>query len=202
VRARDGAGNVDPTPASRTWTVETAPPDTPPDTSPPDTAIVLGTSGTVASSAASFSFSSTEFGSTFECRLDASEWAACSSPHAYAGLADGPHSFEVRATDAARNTDPDPASQSWTIDTTAPDTTIVSGPPAETTSPSATFSFISSESGSTFECRLDNGAWSSCISPKSYSGIGPGNHTFQVHARDSLGNADPTPASHTWKRKR
>jgi hypothetical protein len=163
---------------------------------------VSGPSGAVDAATASFSFSTNESGAVFQCRLDGAAWDACTSPRAYTGLADGAHGFEVRAVDAAGNVDPTPATRSWTVDTTAPDTTITSGPPAETTSTSATFSFISSEAGSAFDCRLDNGEWSSCISPKSYSGIRPGNHTFQVRARDSLGNTDPTPASHTWRRKK
>ena len=35
-------------------------------------------------------------------------------------LADGAHTFEVRATDSAQNTDPTPASRAFTVDTSAP----------------------------------------------------------------------------------
>jgi hypothetical protein len=195
VRAGDALGHVDPTPSAHTWTIVDGPP---PDTSPPDTAIVLGTSGTVASSAASFSFSSTEFGSTFECRLDAGAWADCSSPHAYSGLADGPHGFEVRAIDPAGNTDPEPASQTWTIDTAAPETTVDSGPSGPTPTASATLSFSSPESGASFECRLDGGAWAGCSSPRSYSSLAEGSHDFEVRALDAVGNADSTPAVRSW----
>jgi hypothetical protein len=199
VRATDALGHVDPTPAAEAWTIESGPP---PDTTPPATTIVLGTSGTVASDAASFSFSSSELGSTFECRLDGGAWAACSSPRAYSGLPDGSHTFEVRATDAAGNVDPDPAAQTWTADTTGPDTTITSGPSSETTSSSAVFWFMSPESSSAFDCRLDNDEWASCTSPKSYSSIKNGMHMFQVRARDALGNVDPTPATVSWKVKK
>lgn len=83
---------------------------------PPDTTITSGPSGTVNTSSASFGFSSTETGSTFECALDAAAFSGCASPKSYAGLANGSHTFEVRATDAAGNTDATPASRTWTVD--------------------------------------------------------------------------------------
>ena len=90
---------------------------TPPaDTTPPETTITSGPSGTISSDSASFGFSSSESSSTFECRLDASSWAACSSPKSYSGLANGGHAFDVRAKDAAGNIDASPASWSFTVD--------------------------------------------------------------------------------------
>ena len=68
--------------------------------------------------------STSEGGSSFECDLDNAGWSSCPSPQTYNGLADGEHSFEVRAVDAVGNTDPTPASRSFSLDTTAPDTTI------------------------------------------------------------------------------
>jgi hypothetical protein len=83
-------------------------------------------------------------------------------------------------------------------DTTAPQTTISSAPPATTTATSASFSFESSESGSSFECKLDETAWASCTSPKAYSGLALGSHLFSVRARDAAGNLDQSPASDGW----
>ena len=85
------------------------------DTTPPETTFDSGPSGTVNSSSASFAFSSDEAGSTFECKLDADTFASCTSPKAYGGLSNGSHTFEVRATDAAGNTDATPASRTWTV---------------------------------------------------------------------------------------
>ncbi len=79
-----------------------------PDTTAPDTSITSGPSGTVTSNAASFSVSSTETGSTFECRLDSGAWSACLSPKAYSNLADGSHTFDVRATDRPATPTPRP----------------------------------------------------------------------------------------------
>jgi hypothetical protein len=85
------------------------------DTTPPETAIASGPSGTVTATTAAFAFSSSETGSSFECRLDAAAWASCTSPMSYSFLAAGNHTFDVRATDAACNTDPTPATRTWTI---------------------------------------------------------------------------------------
>jgi Ca2+-binding RTX toxin-like protein len=135
VRATDEVGNVDATPASRTFAVEVTPPP-PDDTTPPETTIDSGPSGTLSSSSASFTFSSDEASSTFECKLDAGTFASCTSPQAYDGLSNGSHTFEVRATDAAGNSDATPASRTWTVDTTppAPSCTITGTANAETIS--------------------------------------------------------------------
>lgn len=89
-------------------------------------------------------------------------------------------------------------SPTLTPDTTPPDTTITSGPTGTVSSTTADFGFTSSESGSTFECRLDNGSWSACTPPKNYTGLSNGQHVFEVRARDAAGNTDPTPVSRTW----
>ncbi|MGB2952711.1 MAG: chitobiase/beta-hexosaminidase C-terminal domain-containing protein, partial [Gaiellaceae bacterium] len=167
------------------------------DNTAPDTTITNGPSVTVNSSSASFDFTASE-SATFECSLDGGAYSGCSSPAAYSGLADGTHTFRVRATDLAGNTDPTPATSTWTIDTVAPNTTISSGPSDPTASTSASLAFTSSESGSTFECSLDGGAYSGCSSPAAYSGLADGSHTFSVRATDPAGNTDPTPASLTW----
>jgi DNA-binding beta-propeller fold protein YncE len=86
-------------------------------------------------------------------------------------------------------------------DTSPPDTTITGGPKAKTKKKSASFAFSSSEPGSTFECKLDDGSFESCSSPKAYK-VKPGKHSFAVRAKDSAGNVDPTPATKDWKVKK
>src|SRR4051794_33898673 len=83
-------------------------------------------------------------------------------------------------------------------DTTPPDTTIDSGPTGTDNNPDAHFEFSSPESGSSFECALDGGTFSACTSPKTYTDVGDGSHTFRVRAFDLAGNVDPTPAVRTW----
>jgi hypothetical protein len=167
----------------------------------PDTNLVGTPPNPSASAAATFSFASTVAGSSFECKLDAGSFASCVSPQSYSGLADGSHTFQVRASDPAGNTDPTPASYTWTIATApppAPDTTIGTAPASPTSSTGASFAFTSSQTGSTFQCRLDGGSFAACTSPTSYSNLVAGVHTFEVRAVNSAGIVDPTPASHTW----
>jgi peptidoglycan-N-acetylglucosamine deacetylase len=104
-----------------TWSFTTAAAPPPPDTTLPDTTIDFGPSATATStsSSASFTFSSSEPNSTFECQLDDEAYSSCTSPKSYSALADGSHTFYVRAIDAAGNVDPTPASQTWMIDTTS-----------------------------------------------------------------------------------
>src|SRR5205823_2501625 len=168
------------------------------DTTPPDTTITAAPPATSTSSSASFSFTATEAGSSFACQLDASAFAACVSPQSYSGLANGSHTFQVRATDPAGNTDPTPASYTWTVDTTAPDTTTTAAPPARSNYSSASFTFTSTDAGSSFACWLDGSAFAPCVSPRSYSALGFGDHNFEVRATDAAGNTDPTPASYAW----
>ena len=120
----------------------------------------------------SVGFTSTEPGSTFECRLDgASQWTACTSPRALGGLASGSHTFRVRAQDAAGNTDATPAEHTWTVDADPPGTTIESGPSGLVASDEATFALSASEGGSTFECQVDEAAqWTACASPRTLTG--------------------------------
>ena len=92
-----------------------------------------------------------------------------------------------------------PAPLATTPDTSPPQTAISAGPPASTTATTASFTFSSSESGSTFGCKLDGGAWVACNgSPKTYSSLKPGSHQFSVRATDPAGNVDTTPATRSW----
>jgi hypothetical protein len=188
VRATDPAGNIDATPASYTWTVDTA---------APSASITGGPSDPSSDAAPTFTFSADEAGSSFECRLDGGAFATCASPHGLAALTEGSHTLTVRAIDGAGNIGPGD-SRTWTVDLTAPETTISSGPSDPTTDTFADFAFDSSEAGSTFRCELDGGGFSACSSLQSYGGLTTGSHTFSVHATDAAGNVDASPATFTW----
>src|SRR5215211_2425143 len=190
VRAIDQAGNVDGSPASYTWTIDTVAPDAPTiDTNPAN------------ATTANFTFTGAEAGGTFECRRDAGGYGACGSPQSYSSLAEGSHTFHVRQVDAAGNEGAD-ATFSWFVDLTAPDTSIDSQPsnPSGDSTPSFAFSGTDSHSAAnqlTFECKLDGAAFAACTSPKDYAATADGSHTFQVRAIDQAGNVDGSPASYT-----
>ncbi|HET8861668.1 MAG TPA: hypothetical protein VFM94_00270, partial [Solirubrobacterales bacterium] len=143
----------------------------------------------------SFGFSATE-PSTFECRLDAGAFAPCTSPWGYTGLADGAHTFRVKATDKAGNAGPE-ATYTWNIDTTGPSVSLTTTPANPSNTSSSTFGFIATETGSTFECKLDLGAFTPCTSPKAYANLAQTAHAFTVRATDPLGNTGPA-TTYTW----
>jgi hypothetical protein len=85
------------------------------------------------------------------------------------------------------------------MDVTAPAApSITSAPASLVNSNSASFGFSHTETGTTFECSLDSTtAYSSCTSPRNYTSLSEGSHTFRVRALDAAGNVG-SPASHTW----
>jgi hypothetical protein len=93
--------------------------------------------------------------------------------------------------------DPTPATRTWTIDVTPPNTAVVSGPPSTNQLGLTSFDFSTNETGATFECSLDNAAFAACSDPLQ-QWIGNGAHTLKVRARDAAGNPDPTPATYSW----
>ena len=165
----------------------------------PQTTIVSGPSGLIASRSAAFGFKSSLRGSTFQCKLDAGKWAACTSPKKYSSLRQGSHTFNVRARKNG-SVDRTPATRTFTVDTVKPQTTITGTPVFDRiTDHGATFQFTSNEAGS-FECRLNAAAFAPCVSPHVPELLPDTIYTFQVRARDAAGNADATPATHNFSK--
>jgi large repetitive protein len=187
--ATDAAGNASSLSSPRTVVV---------DTTFPDTSIETGPSNPTTATDATFEFAANEPGAAFQCRLDGGAWATCSSPETRGTLAEGAHAFEVRAIDAVGNTDASPAMWTWSVDLTAPQTTVESGPADPTTETQADFTFSADDPSATFECSLDGGGWAPCSSPEALTGLAAGTHIFEARAVDPAGNVDPTPAAHTW----
>ncbi|HEV2814203.1 MAG TPA: hypothetical protein VGW10_13195, partial [Solirubrobacteraceae bacterium] len=162
------------------------------DTTPPQTTIGSGPAAASRSTSATITFAS-ESNATFACKLDAGAWVAgCTSPRNLSSLGEGSHTFQVRATDAAGNTDPTPASHTWTVDLTPPAATIVSGPAGTTSATSARFELGASEPGATFLCSGDGGAsFDPCDAVTTFDGLEDGDYVFQARARDAAGNESP-----------
>lgn len=195
-RAHDKAGNVDPTPASYTWTVNPVP-------GGPDTTINSGPSGEITTNQATFTFSSTESPVHLVCWLDSQASENCSSPKTFSNLSPGQHTFTVAYVDVNNDQvfDETPATRTFTVvppppDTTAPTVSLDGKPAATTTDTNATFNFSANETA-TFECRLGGGEFAACTSPKNYNDLTPATRTFEVRATDTAGNVSE-PVSWTW----
>jgi len=191
VRAIDAAGNADDTPAERVWTI---------DTLAPDTTLTSGPPTADNSVSATFAFRSAEHNVSFDCSLDNAGYLPCTSGSSFGPVGDGPHSFAVRARDRAGNVDSSPAVYAWTVNTSTPDTQILTGPPQASPTTSASFTFFSPDAGggATFTCSLDGAGFTACTSARSYTNLSEGNHSFAVRVRDAVGNVDPSPATRSW----
>jgi hypothetical protein len=94
-----------------------------------------------------------------------------------------------------------------------PETNITQAPPNPSGKKEATFAFTGTDDTTPaidleFQCRLDPqnappgtdplDLWLECLSPQFFTGLTPGQHTFEVQTVDGDGLIDPTPASYTW----
>ena len=192
VRAIDDFGNRDGTPAIDEFVVDRSEPDTRFTETPPVTS---------SDTSPSFAFVSSEPGS-FECRLKAGaaqgDWAPCTSPYAFSGIADGAYAFAVRARDAAGRVDSSPAEATFEVDTVPPRSTITRTPAPSSVERPGSFEFTASEPHASFECRLDGAAWNACVSPYALSMLTLGPHRFEIRATDRAGNVEAVPPSHDW----
>jgi hypothetical protein len=174
-----------------------APAPTPPDTTAPDTTISQS-APSISGTSASFSFTATEAG-TFEGRLDGAVFMTLTSPHVLSGLAEGSHTFEVRARDTAGNVDATPATFTWTVDATPPQVQLLFPTPrfytdAETVTVRGTAqdpAGIQSLSVNGVDATSSNGfvTWSATIP------VPLGITTVDVARADAVGNAVTTTAA-------
>ena len=206
VRAVDAAGNIDGSPAEYTWIV--APPPVVTILSGPGVEIEESTDTT-----ATFEFTSDVPGATFHCWLDGrfdpaqsgdpTQPAPCTSGVSYSNLGLGSHLFAVRAVDSFGNIG------EWedVEFVVTPPVAQITSAPASGTSTTATFEFTTEpfDPDAVFYCSLDGRPFGLCESPKTYTGLWGGEHTFQVQTvyegLDWMGQPiefDPVPASHTW----
>jgi hypothetical protein len=183
--------------------VSTDPP--PPDTEAPETTIT-SSPGDPSGPEVSFSFMASESGSTYECALDGGAFASCTSPKAYSALADGSHSFQVRATDAAANTDATPASHAWVVDATSPTGTLAA--PGATLRGSVSLSATASDAGSGVKsvkfqyAAANSGVWKTIATDSTApyasswatAGVADGRYDLRVVVTDNVLNAGTSAA--------
>ena len=94
--------------ASHKWTV---------DVTPPETTITAGPNGATVDVAPTFEFAANEHGARFACSVDGGAPSPCASPFTTPPLLAGPHTVTVAATDDVGNTDPTPATATFTLKT-------------------------------------------------------------------------------------
>jgi hypothetical protein len=135
-------------------------------------------------------------GMTYECSLDGAPWMSCTSPFNAASARPGDHALRVRGIDPEGNVDPQPASATWLVDLTPPDTVITGHSPLTGTARRLRITFVGADAGGIrgFQCRLDSRRWRWCRSPYETARLEPGVHTIAVVAIDRAGNRDPSPA--------
>ena len=163
----------------------------------PQTSINSGPSNgdTIADSTPTYGLSADE-PSTFQFNVDGGNFSACNASCDVSALTDGTHTLRFRAADADenQNTDPTPVQRMVMIDTVGPTIQIDARPADPTNSSNPSWQFSSAESGVSYECQIDGGAFAPCSSGPAHSAgsLPDGPHTFAVRGRDAVGNAGPT----------
>jgi hypothetical protein len=106
--------------------------------------------------------------------------------------------YPVIATYAGTSTLALSASSATTLGVgTPPKTSITTAPSGEVPSGTVEFKFASDQSGSSFQCSLDEASYTACSSPYQVA-VGPGVHTMRIRAVNENGIADPQPPSVSW----
>ena len=187
------------------------------DATPPDTSITNGPSGVIPTGSATFTWTGSDNRTStgdlkYSYRLvglsnDWSSWSTATSV-TYNDLTDGDYTFEVKARDFAHNEDPSPATRSFGVDVTPPETTITGGPSGYIGTADVTFTWTGSDNRTStaellYSYKLEGfdadwSAWTSATS-KSYTGLSDGDYTFKVKAKDGVGHEDPSPAAQSFR---
>ena len=215
VQIQNGSAPPPPTTTSPPPPTTTSPPPPP---SAPQVSIVTPTGGQTVSGGVRWEAgvpSGTSVGAIefFVDGASSPAWSEQVAPYVYNGdagvldtktLSNGAHQLRVRLVTSGG------ATSSATVSvnvangtaTTPPPTppaapVISSAPPATTTSTSASFAFATSTSGATLQCSLDGAALATCTSPRAYSSLAVGQHTFGVRA--VAGGVSSSVTSHTWR---
>lgn len=154
----------------------------------PDSSITSGPSGLTNQASAQFGFTSDDLSATFECRVDAGSWQACTSPRSVT-VTHGTHQFQVRATDAHGNLESAPASRSWQVDLVAPAGASAEIADSRGADGIPSFTIASDDAAATKQCSVDGGGAVACATPFKPVGLGPGQHQLVITYTDAAGNS-------------
>ncbi len=171
------------------------------DTVPAQSSVSVSPGANTNSTSAGFRFACNEGSCTFRCQLDSGSVDACDSGIAnYNNLSQGEHAFNVYSIDQAHNLEPGGVTVAWIVDTHPPETTRTTASAELTNVDSATFEYVCSETGCTYECRLDGGSYDNCNGGSiTYNGLTDAVHTVYIRAIDKAGNFDASATTVTWK---
>tara|TARA_B100000683_G_scaffold277743_1_gene338514 strand:+ start:115 stop:4392 length:4278 start_codon:yes stop_codon:yes gene_type:complete len=168
------------------------------DLTPPDTVFETDTASPTNQVAATFSFETESDVAAFECAAQNDSFNSCSSPWTVQGQ-EGENQIQIRAIDDVGNVDPSPAVFQWTIDTVAPRSTIVTGPPELSTESQVTIEVTVDEETSGFECTLNDLEWGACRASNVVNNLSHGRHVFHLKAVDLAGNIEENPVVFQWE---
>lgn len=186
VAATPAGGVQDPTPASYMWTVDRTGPT-----------VTLGGPNQGATTGRMVTFTWTvEAGAAVSCSMDSTVLAPCNGGMiTFTGLSGGAHTFRIRAEDDVGNDGPQ-IDRGFTVDAVGP-TTMINAFAGNLSDAAGTITY-SSETGATFECRINAASYASCpAAGLPFTGLAPGNNTVRVRATDTHGNLGGE-AMYTW----
>ncbi|MFM6929261.1 MAG: hypothetical protein ACKOX6_12415, partial [Bdellovibrio sp.] len=113
---------------------------------------------------------------------------------------DGEKILRLWSKDSAGAISQVPSEFTLNLDTAVPVISISTTPLAMSKSATQTFAFSGNDNGGVidhYECQIDSAGWQACSSPKAYSGLTEGDHTFYARAMDTAGNFSNV-ASKSW----
>lgn len=183
------SGRVDPTPASRRFTVSATGPD-----------VSLGAhpEASVTATSAAFTYTSTSPNVQLQCRLVPSSahrpWASCDPFGAsFSDLVDGSYRFDVRARAATDEVSDPAAGWFFQVDTSGPTVAFSNAPAVSTRRASASFRFEPEEAiAGSMTCTIDGRAIGCSKGRVSIPHVAVDPHTLIVKATDLAGNIGTT----------
>jgi hypothetical protein len=132
------------------------------------------------------------------CQLDSGPAESCAPPKSYSALSGPLHSFTLCFTDVDGNSTC--KSIDWIVDDFSETVvTQYAGPGASNAAQNVVTFTTSNGEPSSFECRVDNGAWTACASPWTLPNLSsPAEHAYEVRSI-GVNGADPTPVKgYVW----